>query len=101
MTVQSNVNVTASDTYLDYKFANLVKGGQRIITNGGPINWYDDTFLNDDCYPIETTYGINFSVNVQATTYVVRWQGSGSVTCPNMTSKSDASSGIYTGGGSS
>lgn len=105
---RSSLNLNFGEVIRDYRYINFIQHGGRLITAGT----YDAAFINDidaDGYPTETTNGITFSVYLPAAgTYVIRWQGSGSIAehSPlfNFTNKTNASKTVgavtYNGGGS-
>lgn len=102
MTQGSVLNLNHGEIYLDYKFINILKQGQRPIQNqdGGPlvVDWIND--INALHYPTEAVVGTKqLQYWPETGTYVARWTGSGSMSIGDATSVTNSSSGIYTGGG--
>lgn len=100
MAQRSNINLTQAEYLLECTYLNQVKRWQRFIRNGGGTAGSYST-IDQYGYPNEAVTGqYGNAYFVEAGTYAVRWTGSGSVTFDQGTSKTDSSSGIYTGGGS-
>jgi hypothetical protein len=91
MVQRSVLNLHHGETLFEYRNINLVKIAQRV--NGVVAN------RNALDYPTEAVTGQSFTMYFPDTaTYVARWTGSGSFDCGGA-SKTNSSSGIYTGGG--
>jgi hypothetical protein len=96
---KSNLIVSCGDFFKDHKFINCAKAGSRIIRDGaGSPDWY--LSINADHYPTNSAFGIAFSTYLHGVgTYIIKWQGNGSVTGVSIGAKRNAAKGIWTGGG--
>lgn len=96
---RANVNLSVGDYTKDHKFINCAKAGSRVIRNsGGAPEWYQN--INGDHYPTESQIGVTFAVSLNGqATYVVKWRGKGAVTSPSISSRQNAPSGVWVGGG--
>ncbi len=94
---RGNLNLTSADINREHRYINALKSGQRVSSSSG-VTFYQDLDANQ--YPTEAVNGVSFAVYFPgSTTYVAKWQGSGSITGVSIGSKTDSSSGIWTGGG--
>jgi hypothetical protein len=94
---RSNLNLNFLEICREHRYINCAKSSQRIINPTRPDFYLD---IDANHYPTKSTNGISFTVYVPgATTYVVKWRGSGSLSAVSWGKAINAPKRSWNGGG--